>query len=82
MPDRRNVGFTLTEDIIKELDEHVDRKNEVAVEHVSRSAVAREALLLGLEALDKLDDDPRFRRLHPKEKRSVVRQALLEMDDW
>lgn len=80
--DTRSVGFTLTDDLIEELDEHRARRNEMRTENVSRSAIAREALHLGLAVLDQLGDDARFTRLHTREKRAVVRQAILDSEEW
>jgi hypothetical protein len=59
-----------------ELDATKRRREEQRLESVSRSAVAREAMLVGLAAMDLLDDEPALRGMHPRERRSLVRQAL------
>jgi hypothetical protein len=59
-----------------ELDDMKRRREEQRLESVSRSAVAREALLVGLAAMEVLDDEPALRGMHPRERRSLVRQAL------
>jgi hypothetical protein len=67
-----------------ELDEMKRRREEQRLESVSRSKVCREALLVGLAAMDLLDDEPALRGMHPRERRSLVRQALqaeLRRDD-
>lgn len=80
--DPTNVGFTLDPKLLDELDAYVAQRNEDSIESVSRSQVAREALPLGLEVLDLMDENPHFQRLHTREKRSIVRQAILDMDEW
>jgi hypothetical protein len=50
----------------------------------SVSEVCREALLIGLAAMEMLDEEPALRGMHPRERRSLVRQALqaeLRRDD-
>ena len=59
-----------------ELDETKRRREEQRLESVSRSEVAREAMLIGLAAMDLLDEEPALRGMHPRERRSLVRQAL------
>jgi hypothetical protein len=59
-----------------ELDEMKRRREEQRLESVSRSEVAREALLVGLAAMELIDDEPALRAMHPRERRSLVRQAL------
>jgi len=59
-----------------ELDATKRRREEQRLESVSRSEVAREALLVGLAAMDLLDEEPALRGMHPRERRSLVRQAL------
>jgi len=67
-----------------ELDATKRRREEQRLESVSRSEVAREALLVGLAAMELIDDEPALRTMHPRERRSLVRQALqaeLRSDD-
>jgi len=67
-----------------ELDATKRRREEQRLESVSRSAVCREALVIGLAAIAELDDEPALRGMHPRERRTLVRQALqaeLRRDD-
>jgi len=67
-----------------ELDATKRRREEQRLESVSRSEVCREAMLIGLAAMEILDEEPALRGMHPRERRSLVRQALqaeLRRDD-
>jgi len=69
-------GVVTSRRLRDELDATKRRREEQRLESVSRSAVAREALLIGLAAMELLDDEPALRGMHPRERRTLVRQAL------
>ena len=67
-----------------ELDETKRRREEQRLESVSRSEVAREALWIGLAAMERIDEEPALRSMHVRDRRALVRQALqaeLRRDD-
>jgi hypothetical protein len=77
-------GVVTSRRLRDELDATKRRREEQRLESVSRSEVCREALLVGLAAMEELDDEPALRAMHPRERRALVRQALqaeLERDD-
>jgi hypothetical protein len=77
-------GIVTSRRLRDELDEMKRRREEQRLESVSRSAVAREAMTVGLAAMELLDEEPALRGMHPRERRSLVRQALqaeLRRDD-
>lgn len=79
MPDEyRKVGMSLPDAQVQRLDDLAANWDEREVGTVSRSQVAREALALGLEAMDLIDDRPELRRLSTRDRRAVVRQAILD----
>lgn len=59
-----------------ELDAMKRRREEQRLESVSRSEIAREAMTVGLAAMELIDDEPALRAMHPRERRALVRQAL------
>jgi len=69
-------GIVTSRRLRDELDATKRRREEQRLESVSRSAVCREALLIGLAAMVELDDEPALRGMHPRERRTLVRQAL------
>jgi predicted transcriptional regulator len=69
-----SVGVYLDDDVIEQLDEIKRERDRLGREHASRSAVARDAISLGLVALDVFGDaDP---RAPPATQRTATRQAL------
>jgi hypothetical protein len=74
----RKVGLSLTPSQVQRLDDIKANWDDREVQSVSRSAVAREALELGIAALDIIDEEPALRRLHSRERRSYVRQCILD----
>jgi len=77
-------GVVTSRRLRDELDATKRRREEQRLETVSRSAVAREAMLIGLAAMELLDEEPALRGMHPRERRSLVRQAVraeLQRDD-
>jgi len=74
----RKVGLSLTPGQVERLNDLRDEWDEREVSSVSRSAVAREALQLGLAALEICDEEPALRRMHSRERASWVRQCLLD----
>jgi len=79
MPDSyRKVGLSLEPSQVNQLDDIVSRWDDREVQSISRSAVAREALALGLAALEVMDDRPEIRRLHQRDRSALVRQAILD----
>jgi len=77
-------GIVTTRRLRDELDATKRRREEQRLETVSRSEVCREAMLIGLAAMELLDGEPALRGMHPRERRSLVRQALqaeLQRDD-
>jgi len=69
-------GIVTSRRLRDELDATKRRREEQRLESVSRSAVCREALLIGLSAMEALDAEPALRGMHPRERRTLVRQAL------
>jgi len=69
-------GIVTSRRLRDELDATKRRREEQRLESVSRSAVCREAMLIGLAAMEELDDEPALRGMHPRERRALVRQAL------
>jgi hypothetical protein len=69
-------GVVTSRRLRDELDATKRRREERRLESVSRSEVAREAMLVGLAAMALLDEEPALRGMHPRERRSLVRQAL------
>jgi len=69
-------GVVTSRRLRDELDATKRRREEQRLESVSRSEVCREALLVGLAAMEELDDEPALRAMHPRERRALVRQAL------
>jgi len=69
-------GIVTTRRLRDELDATKRRREEQRLESVSRSAVAREALLIGLAAMELLDEEPALRGMHARDRRALVRQAL------
>jgi len=69
-------GIVTSRRLRDELDETKRRREERRVESVSRSEVAREAMLIGLAAMDLIDEEPALRGMHPRDRRALVRQAL------
>jgi len=69
-------GVVTSRRLRDELDATKRRREEQRLESVSRSAVCREAMLIGLAAMEGLDDEPALRGMHPRERRALVRQAL------
>lgn len=81
----RKVGLSLTSGQVQRLDDIKADWDDREVTSVSRSEVARDALELGLAVLETTDDKPAFRRLHMREQRGVVVQALeseFRSDRW
>lgn len=78
MSEYRKTGLSLTPGQVQRLDDMAANWDDREVQSVSRSAVAREAIELGLAALTVMDDEPELRRLHVRERRALVRQALLD----
>jgi len=74
--DMRKVGFALPQDILDDLDEIKRRWDRHEARTISRSEVAREALAVGVVALDQLDDEY-SRGLTSHARKATVRQALL-----
>jgi len=77
-------GVVTTRRLRDELDATKRRREEQRLETVSRSEVCREAMLIGLAAMEILGEEPALRGMHPRERRSLVRQALqaeLRRDD-
>jgi hypothetical protein len=77
-------GVVTSRRLRDELDEMKRRREERRVESVSRSEVAREAMLVGLAAMELIDEEPALRGMHPRDRRALVRQALqaeLRRDD-
>lgn len=69
-----SVGVYLDDDVIEQLDAIKRERDRLGREHASRSAVARDAIALGLVALEFFDDaDP---RAPPATKRTATKQAL------
>lgn len=75
--DMATVGFAVPQDIIDDLDDIKVRWDRREAGSVSRSAVAREALVLGVACLDLLDEH-NARNVSTQQQKSLVRQALLE----
>jgi len=69
-------GVVTSRRLRDELDATKRSREEHRLESVSRSEVAREAMLIGLAALGLLDEEPALRGMHPRERRTLVRQAL------
>jgi hypothetical protein len=69
-------GIVTSRRLRDELDATKRRREEQRLESVSRSEIAREAMIVGLAALEELDDEPALRGMHPRERRTLVRQAL------
>lgn len=75
MPDMTTVGFNVPEELVDELDV-IKRQWDAAEAHtVSRSEVAREALSVGLEALQLLDEEY-DRPFTTRDRRAIVREGL------
>jgi hypothetical protein len=72
------VGLSLTSSQVQRLDDIKANWDDREVQSVSRSAVARETLELGIAALEIIDEEPALRRLHSRERASWVRQCLLD----
>lgn len=72
-----SVGVYLDEDVIDELDEIKRERDRLGREHASRSAVAADAIQLGLVALEFFEErDP---RMPPASKRTALYQALEDL---
>lgn len=69
-------GIVASRRLRDELDETKRRRERQRYESVSRSAVAREALWIGLAVIDELDSEPALRSLHTQESRALARQAV------
>jgi hypothetical protein len=69
-------GVVTSRRLRDELDETKRRREEQRLESVSRSEVAREAMLVGLAAMELIDEEPALRGMHPRDRRALVRQAL------
>lgn len=79
MPDdeMRKVGFSIPQDELDEMDDIKRRWDRLESRTISRSEVAREALNIGVEALEMIDEE--FDRgLTTHDRRALVRQALLD----
>lgn len=78
-----NVGFTLPSQQVEDLDEVKRRWDEWEARNISRSEAAREALAIGIAALDVMDDElgPESARMATQERRAAARQALLNLYD-
>jgi len=69
-------GVVTSRRLRDELDATKRRREEQRLESVSRSEVCREAMLIGLAAMELLDEEPALRGMHPRDRRALVRQAL------
>jgi hypothetical protein len=69
-------GIVTSRRLRDELDATKRRREEQRLESVSRSEIAREAMIVGLAAMELIDDEPALRGMHPRERRTLVRQAL------
>jgi len=69
-------GVVTSRRLRDELDATKRRREEQRLETVSRSEVCREAMLIGLAAMELLDEEPALRGMHPRDRRALVRQAL------
>ena len=70
------VGIVMPRRLRDDLDELKRRREQEQLETVSRSEVAREALWIGLAAMERIDEEPALRSMHVRDRRALVRQAL------
>ena len=70
------VGIVMPRRLREQLDELKRRREQEQLETVSRSEVAREALWIGLAAMERIDEEPALRSMHVRDRRALVRQAL------
>jgi len=75
--DMRKVGFAIPQDTLDELDDVKRRWDRHEARTISRSEIAREALAVGVDALEMLDDEY-SRGLTTHARRATVRQALID----
>lgn len=79
--DLRQVGLNLNEDDVERLDEIRREWDKLESSSVTRSAVAREVIPLGLVAWEVMHDETgrELFRLTTFDRESLVRQALLDL---
>ena len=70
------VGIVMPRRLREQLDELKRQREQDRLESVSRSEVAREALWIGLAAMERIDEEPALRSMHVRDRRALVRQAL------
>lgn len=70
------VGIPLPDDMLEQLDEKKRDWDRREASAVSRSEVAREALAIGIAALDELDKQNRH--LSTRERRAITRQGIID----
>jgi len=71
------VGLHLPDDLIADLDDLAAEWDSREATPISRSTVAREALAVGLVALEVMDDEG-LESLSTRERRAIIRQAVLD----
>lgn len=76
MTEKRSIGVYLDEATIDELDEIKRQRDQLQRDSASRTAVAADAIELGLACLAVLDDEDPHKPIQPQ--KHIVRQALLD----
>lgn len=74
--DRTRVTVNLRDSVLEDLDDRKRTRDERSDTTISRSDVANETIALGLVAAELLDEEAPA--MHDREKRSALRQALLD----
>jgi len=77
MPERTPMTANVEAELVEQLDERKRERDARDAHTVSRSDVANEVILLGLTAAEILDEEAP--EMHVRERRSVVRQAMLDL---
>lgn len=76
MGEKRSIGVYLEEDTIDQLDEIKRERDMKQRDAASRTAVAADAIQLGLAALDVLEEEDPYKPIQPQT--HIVRQALFD----
>lgn len=72
----QGVGISLPDETVEELDEMTAEWDDRESRTIKRSEVAREALAVGLVALEELDDENPA--MTTRQRKAIVRQSVLD----
>lgn len=81
MVDRSSNGVYAKDRTWAKVDDLGAQRKRLGLGRTNRSAVAADALDLGVAALETLEDEPATRRIAPQEQKAIVREALREYID-